>query len=111
MVAIGPLLGEMDAGVRTCEHLAPVERALAEAGLTLGRGRPCPHDPDWGLWFNAGALFNVPSLRRRLDPCVRYEEYESVLAGSDTTFYCTQCKRAIVGLHPRWAAPDTPHIA
>ncbi len=112
MVAFG-YVGERDASaVRTCPHLEPLERELSAAGVAVGPGQPCPHDADWGTWHRADALFDVGRLRRRLllDPCVTYEEYEGVLAGSDVTFYCTRCKRAIVGLHPRCVSPGTPRI-
>jgi hypothetical protein len=113
MVAMGTLAVPVTSVPRTCRHLAPLERELAAAGVPVGAGRPCPHDPDWGVWFEVDALFDVRRLKRRLSlaPCVRYEEYEGVLCGSDATFYCAKCKRAIVGLHPRVATPATLRIA
>ena len=112
MVALGTVTLVREASPRTCEHLAALERELAAAGVPVGPGRPCPHDPDWGTWFEVDALFDARPLRRRLalDPCVSYEEYEGVLCASDATFYCTCCKRAIAGLHPRSATPATPRI-
>lgn len=112
MVAMGRVLRPEAAGPKTCRHLAPLERALSAAGVPVGPGRPCPHDADWGVWHLADALLDARLLRRLgLDPCVTYEEYEGVLAGSDVLFYCTHCKQAIVGLHPRSASPGTKRIA
>jgi len=113
MVAMGILAVPVTSAPRTCEHLAPLEWELVAARVSVGTGRPCPHDPEWGVWFEVDAMFDVPRLERRLslDPCVRYEEYEGVLGGSDATFYCPKCKRAIVGLHPRAATAETPRIA
>ena len=113
MVAMATLAVPDPSVGRTCVHLAVLERELAAAGVAVGPGRPCPHDADWGTWFEVDALFDVARLRGRLSlaPCVRYEEYEGVLCASDATFYCDQCKQAIVGLHPRAATPATPRIA
>ncbi len=113
MVAFGTMAVGRTASPRTCEHLEILERELLAAGVSVGSGRPCPHDPEWGTWFEVDALFDVTRLRRRLalDACVSYEEYEGVLAHSDATFYCNCCKCAIVGLHPRSATPGTPRIA
>lgn len=113
MVAIGTIAVDRSVGPRTCEHLALLERELALAGVPVGIGRPCPHDPDWGTWFEVDALFDARRLSRRLqlDPCVQYEEYEGLLSNSDSTFYCACCQCAIVGLHPRSATPATPRIA
>ena len=92
---------------RTCQHLAPLEHLLADAGVAVGPGKPCPHDAEWGIWFNTDAPLDARSVKRQvtLDPCVSDEEYEGVLASSDVTFYCAACKRAIVGRVPRRAGP------
>ncbi len=113
MVASNSSMRRQQGGSHTCPHLVPLEQELTSAGVAVGPGRPCPHDPDWGTWFEVDALFDVTTLRRRLslDPCVTYEEFEGVLSASDATFYCNCCRQAIVGLHPRSAPPGTPHLA
>ena len=113
MVALTPIAARRAPGLRTCEHLAPLERELTAAGIVVGHGQPCPHDPEWGTWFEVDALFDVAGLRRRLpmDACVTYEEHEGVLSPSDATFYCTRCHRAIVGQHPRSSPPGTPRVS
>lgn len=42
---------------------------------------------------------------------ILYEEYDGRVAGSDATFYCPKCRRAIMGRHRRYAGPTTPHLA
>jgi hypothetical protein len=112
MVALGTLSWDGSDRPRTCEHLEALERELTAVGVAIGPGQPCPHDPDWGTWFAVDALFDLRQIDRRLalDPCVAYEEYEGRLGGGDVTFYCTCCKKAIVGRHPRSASPATPLI-
>ena len=113
MVALGPVVGRHVPAQHTCEHLEPLARELAAAGVPLGPGEQCPHDPDWGTWFAARAVFDVGRLRGRLDlnACVTYEEYEGRLSpADDSTFYCDCCHQAIVGLHPRSAPPGTPRL-
>ena len=99
----------------TCKHLAPLEAELAAAGVPVGPGRPCPHDPEWGTWFEVDAIVDVASLSSRLalDPCVTYEEYETAVCNNgpdDATFYCDCCGQAIVSLHPRLAPLGTPRV-
>jgi hypothetical protein len=94
---------------KTCPHLAPLERALGEAGIALDDGAESPYGPEWGIWHYCDCVFDAPSLRKRvgIPDFVTYEEYDGRVAGSDATFYCPQCKRAIMGRHPRYAYPDT----
>ena len=108
MVALGPVAVGEDLQSRTCQHLAPLERVLAADGTPVGPGQPCPHDADWGMWFYTEATLDIRRVGREvvLDPCVRPEAYEGVLADSDVTFYCARCKRAIVGRHPGSTGPD-----
>ena len=92
--------------MRTCAHLAPLERLLAVIGRKLGPGLPCPHDTSWGTWYVTDAALDVHTLHRRvgLDACVRGEAYEASLSDGDVTFYCSACRKAIVGRLPRDAA-------
>jgi hypothetical protein len=107
MVAIGRLAIDDTPAPRTCRHLAPLERLLADLGLPLGGGRPCPHDADWGIWHTVDAALYVRGLTRRLalDPCVTVEAYVGVMTRGDVTFYCQSCKHAIVGRHPGTDGP------
>jgi hypothetical protein len=90
-----------------------LEAALDASGLPLNDGATSPYGPDWGIWFYCDCVFDAEPLRSRLSipDCVTYEEYDGRVAGSDATFYCTECKRAIMGRHPRYAAADTPRFA
>jgi hypothetical protein len=95
-----------------CPHLEPLERELAARGVVLGEGGVSPYGPDWGVWHGCSCTFDGVGLRGRLGlaECVSYEEYDGRVAGSDATFYCSECKRAIMGLHPRYAPAGTPRV-
>lgn len=99
--------------MKTCVHLEPLERELALKGIPLGEPATSPYGPQSGQWSACSCVFDAPSLRQRLSlpECVTYEEYDGRVAGSDATFYCTLCKRAIMGIHPNYARYDTPHLA
>ncbi|MFN7920145.1 MAG: hypothetical protein U0Q16_08615 [Bryobacteraceae bacterium] len=103
----------MSTTAHTCEHLAPIEQALAEQGVPLGEGRTSPYGEDWGLWSECNAVFDAPALRARLalPDFITYEEYDGRVAGSDATFYCPRCKRAIMGIHPNYARANTPRVS
>jgi hypothetical protein len=90
-----------------------LEIALAERSIEIGPGGCSPYGDEWGLWHEVSVTFDEPSLRARLhlDDCVTYEEYDGRVAGSDATFYCKLCKRAIMGLHPRYAPRGTVRVA
>jgi hypothetical protein len=98
--------------MNTCPHLEPLELKLAAHSIPLGPGGDSPYGPDWGVWFPVSCVFDEPSLRKRLalPEWVIYEEYDGRVAGSDATFYCKLCKRAIMGCHPRYAGPATSRI-
>ena len=97
---------------KTCPHLAGLEAELIARGVAVGDGGESPYGPDWGLWSAVSCTFDEPALRARLQipDCVEYTEYDGRVAGSDATFYCKECKRAIMGLHPRYASTSTPRI-
>ncbi len=98
--------------MKTCPHLERLELELATQGVVLGAGGESPYGPDWGTWFGCDATFDEPALRKRLnlEDVVSYTEYDGRVAGSDATFYCETCKRAIMGLHARYAPKGTKHI-
>ena len=95
--------------MKTCVHLEPLERELESRGIPLGEGGSSPYGDDWGTWFEASCTFDAESLRARLEipQSVTFEEYDGRVAGSDATWYCPECKRAIMGLHPRYAPQGT----
>lgn len=90
-------------GVKTCEHLQPLERLLAQRRIALD-AIASPYDDDW-RWFGCACTFDAVALRKRLQLArgVRYEEYDGRVAGSDATFGCARCRCAILGLHPRYS--------
>lgn len=103
----------LSADAELCEHLAPLRRALREAGVAIGFGSPCPFGREFGIWFRVDCTFDHLSLRHRLDldPCVEYEDFEHVLtADADAHFYCTCCHKAIAGHHPRYAGRNTTRL-
>lgn len=100
--------------MKTCVHLEPLELELESRGILLGEGGRSPYGADLGLWFPVDCLFDEAPLRARLgitDPPVTFEEYDGRAAGSDATWYCKECKRAIMGGIARYAAPGTPHVS
>ncbi|HSV16157.1 MAG TPA: hypothetical protein VLI90_17985 [Tepidisphaeraceae bacterium] len=99
--------------LKTCPHLQPIEQAILDAGAAIGAGMPSPYSGAGGTWYPVAVTFDEPSLRRRLNlpAFVQFAEYDGRVAGSDASFYCTQCKCALMGLHPNYAQPDTKRIA
>jgi len=99
--------------LKTCQHLAALEAELEARKVPLGEPGDSPYGPEWGLWTAVSCTFDEPSLRARLSiaDCVEYTEYDGRVAGSDATFYCKECKRAIIGLHPRYAPASVPRVA
>lgn len=98
--------------MKTCRHLEPLERELATRNIPLGDPQPSPYGPQSGLWCECHCVFDEASLRQRLalSPQITYEEYDGRVAGSDATFYCPECKRAIMGCHPNYAKAWTPRL-
>lgn len=99
--------------MKSCPHLEPLERYLEARGIVLGEGKTSPYGPEAGLWCEAECTFDAPALRVRLGipDSITYEEYDGRHAGSDATWFCRECKRAIWGSHPRYAVPGTPRIS
>jgi len=97
--------------VRTCEHLEPLEQAIEARGVAIGAGGKSPYS-DSGVWYPVECTFDGPALRARLGipDAITFDEYDGRVAGSDATWYCWKCSRAIIGLHPRYAKPSTPRI-
>jgi hypothetical protein len=98
--------------VRTCVHLEPLENELAKQGVELGDGGRSPYS-DSGVWFPVNCTFDGPAVRARLalPDFITYEEYDGRVAGSDATWYCWKCSRAVMGMHPRYAKATTPRIS
>jgi hypothetical protein len=98
---------------RTCPHLEPLEKELERAGVALREPVPSPYGPEWGLWSEVDCVFEAASLRARLGlpEFILFEEYDGRVAGSDATFYCSKCKRAIMGRHHAYAGPTTARLA
>jgi hypothetical protein len=94
---------------KTCAHLERLELEIERKGGTLGEPMPSPYGPDWGLWAEVDCVFEAGPLRARLGlpDFIKFEEYDGRVAGSDATFYCPMCKRAIMGRHRRYAGPRT----
>lgn len=99
--------------MQTCPHLEPLERELARQCIALGEPCVSPYGERAGEWCECACTFDGPALRMRLalPACVTFEEYDGRVAGSDATFFCTACKRAIMGRHPRYASSATRHLA
>jgi hypothetical protein len=95
---------------KTCPHLEPLEVELTRKGVELQEAIPSPYGPDWGLWSPVACVFEASSLRIRLGlpDFILFDEYDGRVAGSDATFYCPKCKRAIMGVHPNYARASTP---
>lgn len=93
-----------------CTHLRPLADALAVAKIPL-EATESPYGGD-DTWWRCACTFDERSLRKRLrlDPCVTYDEYDGHAAGSDATFLCGQDRVVFLGLHPRWAAKETPRL-
>jgi hypothetical protein len=99
--------------MKTCPHLERLELELAARNIPLGEPQTSPYGPQWGLWCECDCVFDEPALRQRLalSAQITYEEYDGRVAGSDATFYCPECKRAIMGRHPRYANARTLRLS
>ena len=99
--------------MKTCPHLEPLEKELAAKNIPLGEPAVSPYGAHWGKWCECDCVFDAASLRPRLGlpDCVDYTEYDGRVAGSDATFFCKECKRAIMGRHPAYAGPITARLA
>jgi hypothetical protein len=97
--------------MKTCVHLEPLETELALRGVALGEGGESPYS-DSGVWFPVNCIFDGAALRTRLNlpDFITYEEYDGRVAGSDATWYCQKCSKAIMGMHPRYAKDSTPRV-
>ena len=98
---------------KTCAHLEPLEKELEARGVRIGEPMPSPYGPEWGLWSEVDCTFDAASLRARLrlPEFIRFEEYDGRVAGSDATFYCPRCHRALMGRHRAYAGPTTPRLS
>ncbi len=97
--------------MKTCEHLEPLERALADARIALA-SIESPYSDDY-RWYGCNCTFDEPALRKRLGlgASIDYDEYDGRVAGSDATWGCKKCKVAVMGLHPRYAPKKTKKLA
>lgn len=91
-------------GVRdmVCEHLRPVERELAAAGIKeTFRGQAWSDRCREFVYFDC--ILDLESIRRRipLPCCVKDEEYSGTHMGSERGFYCVQCEDGIMGRYPK----------
>ncbi len=98
--------------MKTCNHLAPLEDALAKKKIAV-RAIESPYDTKDYRWFDCDCTFDATALRARLhlDACVVYDEYDGRVAGSEATFTCQTCLCVIMGPHPSYASKKTPRLA
>ena len=94
-----------------CEHLEPLERSWNGAACGSVSRCPAPTDRSGGSG-RVDCTFDAAPLRARLGlpDFIRFQEYDGRVAGSDATFYCPRCRRAIMGRHPAYAGPTTPRL-
>ena len=100
--------------MKTCIHLEPLERELEARGIALGAGATSPYGPDWGIWFEVNCTFDERSLRARLaitNPPVSFTEYDGHMGGTEASWYCRTCKRAIMGSIARYTGPGCPRVS
>jgi hypothetical protein len=97
--------------MKTCDHLQPVETALAEQGIALA-AIESPYATKEYRWFGCDCTFDADALRERLTlpGCVSYDEYDGRASGSDSKFTCAQCRCVILGMHPSFAPPGAPRL-
>ena len=83
---------------------------MAALGLTL-QVIESPYG-NGGTWFACACTFNEAALRARLrlDPALRYTEYDGHAAGADATWTCTAHHHVLIGPHPAHASSDTPEL-
>lgn len=80
-----------------CEHLRPLEHALAAAGIAVGfRGQTWSEQ--CREWVYYSAVLDMKSIRPYLPDCVEPHENLDLRSGQERGFYCTQCHDAVMGL-------------
>ena len=80
-----------------CEHLRPLEHALAAAGIAVDfRGQA------WSErcreWVYYSAVLDLKSIRPHLPACVEVHENLDARSGLERGYYCGQCHDAVMGL-------------
>lgn len=88
----------------TCEHLAPLERALIDARVPVTfRGKAWTENCREWVYFQC--VLDRDALRTRfaLADCVRDHEHLGTHDGQEAGFECVVCKDGVMGAHPRSA--------
>ena len=85
-----------------CEHLRQIEEELVAAGMQeTYRGQAWSENCREFVYFDC--VLDLQSIRKRIElaECVIDEEYLGTHMGSESGFYCKQCKDGVMGHHPR----------
>lgn len=83
-----------------CEHLVQLERELLEAGIKVTyRGQAWSKNCREFVYFDC--ILDRNKIRERLcfPDCVKDHEHVGTHSGSESGFYCAQCKDGIMGYH------------
>jgi hypothetical protein len=92
----------------TCAHLTQLETELQAAGLReTFRGRAWSANCREWVYFDC--YLDRPSIRQRIRfaDCVIDHEHLGTHDGQEAGFVCAQCQDAIMGVHQRYAKPET----
>lgn len=85
-----------------CEHLRQLEMELTGAGIReTFRGQAWSDNCREFVYFDC--ILDRQSIRNRLSfpDCVKDDEHLGTHSGSESGFYCEQCKDGIMGCHPK----------
>ena len=83
-----------------CEHLAPLEKELQEAGIQeTFRGQAWSSNCREWVYFACYLDRAAIRARMQLAECVKDHEYRGTHDGMEAGFVCTACNDGIMGVH------------
>jgi hypothetical protein len=87
-----------------CEHLKPLENYLVELGISeTFRGQAWSKDCREWVYFDCILKTDSLKYKFKLPPFIIIHENLDNKSGMEQGLVCTECKDAIMGLHPDFA--------
>ena len=91
-----------------CEHLQALEKEMIAAGFEVTfRGQAWTKNCREWVYFDC--YLDRDAIRKRMDlaSCIEDHEHAGTHDGQEAGLYCTECKDAIMGIHPNRLRADT----
>ena len=85
-----------------CEHLAALDRELQQRGIKeTFRGQAWSDNAREWVYYDCVLVTEKLALRYNFPKFVEIHVNNDSKSGLEAGFYCTRCKDAVMGLHPR----------